>query len=84
MPWDEALCEITDEWTSGEGLQTRIGNLNGLLVLGQTVLDGAGDRDVLTGSDGDNWFFFDQDTDKATDLKDQVFANDLDWILGTI
>jgi hypothetical protein len=41
-----------------------------------------GSRDVLTGSSGLDWFFFDpdQDGDRATDLKDEVFADDLEWI----
>ena len=51
----------------------------------QTVFDD-GDRDVLTGSAGVDWFFFnsdpDQDGDRATDLKDEAFGNDLEWILG--
>ena len=49
----------------------------------QTVYaDGA--RDFLTGAQGDDWFFFDpdKDKDKATDLRDEVFANDLSWIDG--
>lgn len=37
-------------------------------------------RDFLTGSQGDDWFFFDADEDKATDLRDEVFADDLAWI----
>jgi hypothetical protein len=40
------------------------------------------DADMLTGSTGIDWFFFDEDLDTGTDLSDGVFANDLDWILG--
>lgn len=76
---DQALYDILDEWTSHYDQKTRIENLNSLLVLGQTVVDDQ-EKDTLTGSAGDDWFFFDQDKDKATDLKDEVFANDLTWI----
>jgi len=30
---------------------------------------------------GEDWFFFDPDNDKATDLKDEIFADDLNWIV---
>ena len=49
-----------------------------------TVFDD-GDLDVLTGSSGMDWFFFnpdeEEDGDRATDLKDEAFAADVDWIL---
>lgn len=38
--------------------------------------------DVLTGSSGLDWFLFDDEKDRATDLKDEVFSNDLEWILA--
>ena len=41
-----------------------------------TVFDDS-DEDVLTGSAGLDWFFFDLSDDHATDLKDEVFADDL-------
>jgi uncharacterized delta-60 repeat protein/uncharacterized repeat protein (TIGR01451 family) len=37
-------------------------------------------EDVLTGSSGFDWFLMDLDQDRATDLKDEVFANDLEFI----
>ncbi len=42
-----------------------------------------GSADVLTGSAGYDWFFLDEPDgqDRATDLTDEVFADDLDWIL---
>ena len=48
----------------------------------QDTARNAGARDFLTGSAGLDWFFFDEDDDddKATDLKDEIFANDLIWI----
>jgi Ca2+-binding RTX toxin-like protein len=53
------------------------------LRLHETILDDEDDsRDMLTGSNGEDWFFLWSPEDKATDLKDEVFANDLDWILN--
>ncbi len=46
-----------------------------------TVLDDE-EKDVITGSSGDDWFFFDTLLDRATDLQDEVFANDLEFILS--
>lgn len=48
----------------------------------RTVIDD-GSQDVLTGSSGVDWFFYDPNADRVTDLDDEVFANDLDFILGT-
>ncbi|MBW3597344.1 MAG: CSLREA domain-containing protein [Planctomycetes bacterium] len=91
---EHALCRIMAEWTSGRDYQTRIENLSGegtgerlndetFLKIGGTVLDDEGEsEDVLTGSAGDDWFFFWAPEDRATDLKDEVFADDLDWILA--
>lgn len=51
------------------------------LRLGDSVVDlDAGDK--LTGSSGDDWAFLDLTTDKATDLKDEAFAEDLTFILA--
>lgn len=46
---------------------------------GQTVTED-NEANVLTGSAGQDWFFFDPLTDRATDLNDEVFANDLGFI----
>ena len=40
--------------------------------------DGA--ADVLTGNSGLDWFWFDPDNDRVTDLHDEAFQNDLDFI----
>ncbi|HUG94141.1 MAG TPA: hypothetical protein VML55_25150 [Planctomycetaceae bacterium] len=40
------------------------------------------DRDILTGSEGDDWFLFDADRDRATDLTDEAFSDDLEFILS--
>jgi Ca2+-binding RTX toxin-like protein len=38
--------------------------------------------DVLTGSSGLDWFIFTTDQDRATDLGDEAFINDLEFILS--
>lgn len=90
-----ALAAIQAEWTSNHDLATRLANLSGqsegnadrhndayFLKLGETVLDD-GEEDKLTGSSGLDWFFFDTDLDRATDLNDEAFANDLEFILSS-
>jgi len=44
--------------------------------------DGA--RDLLTGSSGIDWFIFNSDEDKATDLSDEEFADALNFILAEV
>lgn len=38
--------------------------------------------DKLTGSAGMDWFFCDESRDRITDLHDEAYANELDWILA--
>jgi CSLREA domain-containing protein len=90
---ETAVSKVMAEWTSDRAYQTRIENLTGVgsgerangevyLKLDETVRDDEEEsQDVLTGSAGDDWFFFWSAEDRATDLGDEVFANDLDWIL---
>lgn len=49
------------------------------LHLAVTVVDDD-DQDILTGSVGDDWFWFDLDLDRATDLRDEAFAEDLSFL----
>ena len=90
---EAAFTSIMAEWTSDGDYLTRAAHINGattgglngdylLSKSGGTVLDD-GDRDVLTGSSGEDWFFFDTSKDRVTDLTDEVFENDLDFILGS-
>ncbi len=53
------------------------------VVLNQTTVQRDGSADVLTGSVGDDWFWFNlnEDGDRVTDLHDEAFAGDLDWLL---
>ena len=91
---ERSLLDIMQEWTSSRDYAVRVANLtngsgstdgeNGSTFLktggaDATVFDDD-DKDVLTGSSGSDWFFFDLEDDRATDLKDEVFANDLDFI----
>lgn len=93
---DAAISAIMSEWASERDYQTRVANLSGagagerlngdfFLKVGETVLDDEGDsEDVLTGGAGDDWFFFNSSEDRATDLKDEAFADDWDWIMAEV
>lgn len=50
------------------------------VALNRTTIAADGMKDVLTGASGDDWFLFHADEDRATDLRDEVFADDLDWM----
>lgn len=87
------LQEIMDVWTDREiEYLARIDLLDGDgnepeavdVVLNEWTVSRDGAKDTLTGSAGEDWFFFDaeEDKDRATDLKDEVFADDLEWITG--
>lgn len=93
---EQSLDRVMAEWASVRDYAVRITNLtngsgsadrnNGSTFLkasgeGATIFDDA-DKDVLTGSSGEDWFFFDTRQDRATDLKDEVFANDLSFLLS--
>ena len=84
-----AVCAVMREWTRSDktaaervtALQNGSG-LNGLVVLDGTTVSDDADEDVLTGSSGYDWFLFDTTRDRATDLSDVAFANDLPFIEG--
>ena len=88
-----ALDAIMDEWIRTDILdQQRIDNLktgvgpDGLVLLDNSTVLNDGVADILTGSAGLDWFWFDEpdDHDRATDLKDEIFTADLDWILAEV
>ena len=54
MANDAALNSIMAEWTSGNGFNTRIANLGGLLNSGTVQDDGR--RDTLDGDGRRNWY----------------------------
>jgi Ca2+-binding RTX toxin-like protein len=56
-------------------------NENYFLLLAVTVISDD-DRDTLTGSAGEDWFWYDPELDKVTDLGDEAFADDLSFITG--
>ncbi|HUG90866.1 MAG TPA: hypothetical protein VML55_08540 [Planctomycetaceae bacterium] len=87
-----ALSTLLDEWTSDRDYATRTANLrdgsgsseraNGSFFLDESTVFDDGEEDQLTGGSGRDSFFFDPDEDRATDLKDEVFASDLEVILS--
>lgn len=92
---DGDTIDVLSDWTSDRDYEIRVANLsNGTgsdnRQNGNTFLRSGGDatifedddEDVLTGSAGSDWFFMDTQQDRATDLKDEIFANDLDFILS--
>jgi len=84
-----ALCAVMAEWTrTDRTYEQRIANLrdggghNGSYRLNTTTVFNDTAEDVLTGGSGLDWFLFDAVLDRATDLNDEAFIDDLDFILG--
>jgi Ca2+-binding RTX toxin-like protein len=90
----EAISRIMQEWTSGNAFSARVANLSGTNSGGAnreyylkptsqdaTVFDDEA-SDVLTGAAGRDWFLFDDEQDRATDLTDDDFANAVDLVLS--
>jgi RTX calcium-binding nonapeptide repeat (4 copies) len=81
----EALCAIMQEWTSAATYAQRIshlasgGGLNGSTLLNVSTVSKDFRQDVLTGSAGFDWFQVDA-WDVVTDLKNEAFANDRNFI----
>jgi hypothetical protein len=72
-------------WSTTEDYHVRIRNLmtpsaDGYCLQRGTTVVGDTDADVLTGSADDDWFFLDDDRDRATDLVDEVLGGDLEWV----
>lgn len=83
------LGAIMAEWTrTDKAAEERVinlrngGGLNGTLKLDASTVFNDTDADVLTGSSGYDWFLFDSGRDRVTDLHDEAFTNDLDFING--
>jgi hypothetical protein len=54
--------------------------LRGGVYLGSATVGDDSAADVLTGSSGQDWFWFDAAHDRVTDLHDEAFQNDLDFL----
>ena len=94
----DAIDAIMAEWTSSRDFSTRVANIQGkgegprlngdyfLVAEGNEaniIDDGA--KDTLTGAAGLDWFFATLEEgvlDKITDLHDDEFADDLEFIFG--
>ena len=74
--YEERILNLTD----GTGTDDRANGSIFLNVDG-TVKDDT-DKDMLTGSADFDWFFANEDDDRITDLHDDAFANDIDFILS--
>jgi Ca2+-binding RTX toxin-like protein len=81
-----ALAAILAEWTSGRTYAERVNNIrdgsgSATRLNGTNYLTAIDDNaaDVLTGSQGQDWFIFNNDSlvqDKATDLKSGEFSDE--------
>ena len=93
-----ALRGLLAEWSSARTLEERVANLfdgsgsstraNGDYFLtvgdGGTVSDD-GDSDTLSGGRSTDWLFYNPDNDRVRGrVRDDLFANDLDGLLGTM
>jgi hypothetical protein len=82
-----ALHAVMAEWTrTDKTAEERVRNLrygtgrNGAVRLDAGTVVDDGDADVLTGGAGYDWFLFDAARDRATDLRDEAFTDDLPFI----
>jgi len=80
-----ALQALMDSWTGNLSYDQRVSSLQdstqrGGVYLGSATIGNDSSADVLTGSSGLDWFLFDATKDRATDLNDEAFANDLTFI----
>lgn len=81
-----ALATLMGVWVDPQlSNQQRVASLQdstlrGGVYLGAATVGDDGSADVLTGNSGLDWFWFDPLHDRATDLHDEAFNNDLDFI----
>lgn len=80
-----ALAALLGDWTGPLSYQQRIASLmnpalRGGVYLGAPTVGDDFAADLLTGSSGNDWFWFDPDHDRVTDLHNEAFQNDLDFI----
>src|SRR5262249_46880403 len=92
---EAALDAVMREWTSGRTFASRVANLvdgsgsalrlNGTTFLNDSTVHDDGDRDVLTGDAGLDWFLLNLDRDGgagdcATDGKRTETVTDIDFL----
>jgi len=77
------------EWTSGNSFQDRVNNVHygtgSLFGTGVKLESNVTDDDsegVLTDSQGDDWYIWNNIYDRVTDLYSTVLEEDLDWLLN--
>jgi Ca2+-binding RTX toxin-like protein len=81
-----ALNQVMTEWVREDrNTAQRVATLTtgvGGVALNQSTVSRDNEKDVLTGSAGKDWFFFDfdDDEDRVTDLKNEAFLGDLEWL----
>lgn len=90
-PVETAVSYVMLEWTSARTYEERLRNITD----GSGTADGENEgyflqwlntvhddleEDVLTGSSGSDWFFANINDDRITDLRDDVFANEWEFI----
>ena len=82
--FDQAILAILAEWNSSRIYATRVSNirgtgtgtrLNGSVFLNDTTVFDDSAVDVLTGSAGQDWFFFNPSQDQVTDKKSDESVN---------
>ena len=66
----------------GFAVHPRDGSRGPAAYLGAATVGTDGAEDVQAGSSGQEWFLFQAGEDRATDLHDKAFVNDLDFING--
>jgi ELWxxDGT repeat protein len=80
------LVALMREWTGGNSYADRVHNVfwgfgqNGTFAFYYGGIYNDTSADVLTGSAGNDWFIYDQQHDRVTDLNDEAFINDLAFI----
>jgi hypothetical protein len=81
--WTRPDDEATYQQRIGHLAGQLDGGLNGHVLLTDETVSRDGAADLLTGASGLDWFWFNEseDNDRASDLKDEAFLDDLDWIL---
>jgi Ca2+-binding RTX toxin-like protein len=82
--YEQRIANLNGTGTGADFANRANGNVYlkvGTTAAESTVFDD-GAEDVLTGSSGLDWFIFKAGEDRATDLNDEAFISDLEFILS--